>query len=191
VSIMRMVKELDAGPVYARARLTIGEHTAGSLHDALAELGATSLLAVLDDMLAGEAKAVPQDEAGADYAPKIQKSDGFVLDWARPAAAVHAQIRGVTPWPGARAFLFFHGQAAPLELGMLPGRPLPDAAAGTPGKIFYNDGQLFVACADGWYALGPLKPQGRKFIQPEEFVNGYLRLGSHGLCGAAVPPPQD
>ncbi|MBQ3060015.1 MAG: methionyl-tRNA formyltransferase [Desulfovibrio sp.] len=191
VSIMRMVKELDAGPVYVCASLSIEEHTAGSLHDALSDLGAESLITVLEDIRAGVAIASPQDENSVSYAAKMQKSDGLVLDWDRPAAAVHAQIRAVTPWPGARAVFFFNGQATPLELTLLPGKPLVSAGTGSPGQVFYNDGHLYVACSDGWYVLGAVKLQGRKFIQTSEFVNGYLRLSAHGLCGSAIPPPEN
>ena len=88
VSIMRVVSKLDAGPVFAMDDMPIGEHTAGSLHEALAEMGANLLVDVLDAILEGRAAPQPQDDALATYAPKISKEDGFV-DWSCEALRVH------------------------------------------------------------------------------------------------------
>ena len=63
---MRIVSKLDAGPVFATDSTVIGEHTAGSLHDSLAGIGAELLVRVFDDILDGKAKAVEQDD---DIAP--------------------------------------------------------------------------------------------------------------------------
>ena len=93
VSIMRIVPALDAGPVYAQCEVPIGQHTAGSLHDALAEAGGELLLTVLDQLRDGSAQPREQDESRVTYAAKLAKEDGYI-DWARPAAEVHARIRG-------------------------------------------------------------------------------------------------
>jgi methionyl-tRNA formyltransferase len=99
VSIMRMEAGLDTGPVLLREAVPIAPgDTAGTLHDALAALGARLIveaLARLDGLV-----AVPQDEAVATYAAKIDKAEARV-DWTRPAEAVDRQIRGLSPNPGA------------------------------------------------------------------------------------------
>ena len=122
VSIMRMEKGLDTGPVYAQRRIALAEQTAGSLHDALAALGAEALLEVISELCDGTAVAVPQDEGLASYAAKVFKEDGYV-DWSLPLAAVHAQIRGVTPFPGARTLLQAGELTEPLLLQIWPGEP--------------------------------------------------------------------
>ncbi|MCL2122750.1 MAG: methionyl-tRNA formyltransferase, partial [Desulfovibrionaceae bacterium] len=75
VTIMHMDAGLDTGPVYAVREMEIGEHTGGSLHDALAQLGGELLVTVLADLANGRAEAVPQSSAGVSYAPKLGKAD--------------------------------------------------------------------------------------------------------------------
>ena len=191
ISIMRIVSKLDAGPVFATDDLAIGEHTAGSLHDALAGIGAELLVRVFDDILAGKAVAVEQDDAQATYAPKISKEDGFI-DWTQPAAQVHARVRGVTPWPGARTV--FETAAAdgeqrpPLSLILAPGK-VGDATGGAvPGAVFAGPDGLSVACADCWYVLSTVRPQGKKDMSARDLLNGILRGLPKGVCGVARAP---
>jgi methionyl-tRNA formyltransferase len=99
VSIMRVVKELDAGPVFATARTPIEEdQTSVDIERILAELGAPLLVDVVDHISAGRAVEVPQDHERATHAPKITKEEGRI-DWSLPAAAVHDLVRGLQPWP--------------------------------------------------------------------------------------------
>lgn len=188
VSIMEIVQALDAGPVYAQESLPLAGHTGGTLHDALAEMGGRLLLSVLDQFAAGTARATPQDESRATYAAKLSKADGYV-DWNAPAAAVDARVRAVTPWPGARSAFHFDGREAQiLQLG--PGKILRDVPMPRvlPGSVFWDGADLRVACADAWYALGTVRPQGKKDMEARAFVNGFLRLQDKGLCGRAEPP---
>lgn len=96
VSIMRVVRQLDAGPVYASASLPLNDHTAGSLHDALAQLGADLLPQVLDALLEGRATAEEQDAGRVTYAAKMGKQDS-VITWNRPGGA------GARPYPRGHA----------------------------------------------------------------------------------------
>lgn len=185
VSIMRVISRLDAGPVYAMAHLPIDGHTAGSLHDALAKSGADLLLGVLDDLLAGRAVEREQVESLASYAAKISKEDGLIR-WDRPARAVHAQIRGVTPWPGAYAEFRLAGSQDPLSLILLPGQIGEMAGEAPPGTLCHGPEGLSVACADCWYVLSEVRPQGRKNMTARDFVNGYLRHLPQGVCGRAL-----
>ena len=186
VSIMRIVPALDAGPVYAQCEVPIGEHTAGSLHDALAEAGGELLLTVLDQLRDGSAQPREQDESRVTYAAKLAKEDGYI-DWARPAAEVHARIRGVTPWPGARLQARFDGQDELLPLLLQPGRVDEPCDGVQPGSLRTDKKGLCVACADRWYRLLVVRPQGRKDMEAAAFVNGHLRPAQHGVCGMAVP----
>lgn len=185
VAIMRVASRLDAGPVYADAALPIGEHTAGSLHDALAYLGADLLVRVLNDLLDGRAVAREQDESRADYAAKISKEDGYI-DWERPAAEVHARIRGVTPWPGAHAAFALTGEAEALHLLLAPGEVGESAEDANPGDVRHDARGLSVACVDCWYRLSLVRPQGRKDMPVRDFINGRLRGLPEGICGRAL-----
>lgn len=178
VSIMRMEAALDSGPVFAIAKEPIGRHTGGSLHDALATLGGDALCAVMDDLLSGKAQSEAQDNDAATYAAKLTKDDGQIL-WDRPVLAVDAHVRGVTPWPGAQVVFSFSERQEPIMARVLPGVPAdrcPEAVA--PGTLSLAvDGSLRIACADCWYVLDQVRPQGRKDMASADFVRG-LRLAS-------------
>lgn len=189
VSIMRMEKGLDTGPVYAQRRIALAEQTAGSLHDALAALGAEALLEVIGGLCDGTAKAEMQDEGQASYAAKVFKEDGYV-DWDRPLAAVHAQIRGVTPFPGARTLLHAEGVTEPLLLQIWPGEPETFAGGERPvcGSLRRDKAGLSVACADGWYRLGRVRPPAKKEMDALALCNGLLQKMPLGISGTASRP---
>lgn len=190
ISIMRIASKLDAGPVFATDGTVIGEHTAGSLHDALAGIGAELLVKVVDDILDGKAWAVEQDDALATYAPKISKEDGFI-DWTLPAAEVHARVRGVTPWPGARTVLETAcdgKQRPPLLLILAPGRIGEPTGSAVPGSLRVDADGLSVACADKWYEFTAVRPQGKKDMSARDLLNGILRGLPRGIAGLARAP---
>lgn len=179
VSIMRMEAGLDTGPVYAERAVPIGAHTAGSLMAALAALGARLLAETLPGIASGAIAPKKQDDAKASYAPKITREDA-IIDWQRPAAEIDAQIRAVTPKPGAKMLAEIGG--AEYELTITEGKigPFADAAA---GDIFVGKNGLRIAGADNWYEISMLIPTGRKEMAARDFING-LRL-KRGHAGKA------
>jgi methionyl-tRNA formyltransferase len=105
VTIMRIVKALDAGPMLARVVRPIPfEATSGDVERDLAAAGARLLVDVVDTIAAGTAREEPQDDAQATYAPKITREES-AIDWRQPAVAIHNQVRGLNPWPHASASL--------------------------------------------------------------------------------------
>lgn len=180
VSIMRMVRAMDAGPVYAMASVPLDHMDAASLSEALALKGGELLLRTLPAIEACQLQPVPQDDSLATYAPKLTKADG-VVDWHRPAAAVDAQVRGVTPWPGATATLAVGGQVIPLTiLGGNLGAPTADR----PGTVILDRAGIHVACADAFYDIVQVKAQGRKAMAARDLLNG-LRLAP-GITGEMI-----
>lgn len=102
VCIMQMDEGLDTGPVIHRVRTPLDSYeTGGSLHDRLAELGASALLECLETLAAtGRIKAEPQAASGVSYARKLNKSEAEV-DWLEPAEVLERRIRAFNPWPVA------------------------------------------------------------------------------------------
>jgi methionyl-tRNA formyltransferase len=101
VTIMRVVKALDAGPTIASAAVPIGRDDTTTMVEAtLAVTGADLLVRTLDAIENGTATETPQDHAQATYAPKLTKAEAPV-DWTHPAPRIHNQIRGLWPWPHA------------------------------------------------------------------------------------------
>jgi methionyl-tRNA formyltransferase len=104
VCLMQMDSGLDTGPELARATIAIGpDETAGELSERLSKLGAELLRRELPRFVAGMLTPVPQPQ-GATLAPILKKEDG-ALDFTQPARALHDRVRGLSPWPGAYAFL--------------------------------------------------------------------------------------
>lgn len=186
VSIMRIVHELDAGPVFASASLPILDHTAASLHEALGVLGGDLLVSAMDDILCNGALPIPQDDSSATYAQKLVKADGDIR-WNRPARAVHAHIRGVTPWPGAHGVFLFSALAEPVVLQFAPGTIEGPCNGYTAGTVRMDKLGLSVACEDNWYRLTSVKPSGRGMMPSSAWANGHLK-GTSGVCGRAEAP---
>ena len=100
-TVMRMEEGLDTGPVCLIERMAIGpDTTTGELHDDLARRGAGLMVRALAALERGSLTETPQPTEGVTYAAKIDKAEARI-DFSRPAAAVHNQIRGLSPFPGA------------------------------------------------------------------------------------------
>ncbi|MCZ0813269.1 MAG: methionyl-tRNA formyltransferase [Pseudomonadota bacterium] len=168
ICIMQMEAGLDTGPVLLRRATKIGaRETTGELHDRLSRMGAEAIVAALAqlDHLTPE----PQPEAGVTYAEKIDKSEARI-DWTRPAAEVDAQIRGLSPFPGA---WIEHGG----ERIKLLGSSIAEAQ-GAPGEVL--DDRLTVACGSGAVRISRLQRAGRAAQDAESFLLGHaLPVGTH------------
>lgn len=172
VSIMRMVQKLDAGPVILQLGTRVNEdETYGELSLRLSELGAAALVEALALTEIGEAPEVPQNDALATYAPKIDRSLTRV-DWTQPAPVVARVIRAYDPKPGAFTALrgvdvkLFGARPASAEHAEGPGTVL---AAGSAGGA---DGGILVACGNGAVRVVQVQPSGKKRMGGDEWVRG-------------------
>jgi methionyl-tRNA formyltransferase len=169
VTIMRVVKALDAGPMLATARRPIGpDDTSDAVEQDLAQIGARLLVATLEELTAGRVQEVAQDDAQATYAPRLTKDDGKV-DWAWPAARLHNLIRGLHPWP--HAFTFVRGERVILHRSA-PQIGGADAAAA--GTILSAHGDvLSVATGDGVLRLLEIQAEGKRPMRVRDFLAGH------------------
>ena len=169
VTIMRVVKALDAGPMMAHATRPIGLHESSDVVERdLAGLGAGLLVRVIDDLEAGRAVELPQDQAAATYAHRLTKEEGLI-DFTLPALAVHNRVRGLRPWP--TAYTFFRGTRLVIHQARLS----DVAAEGAPGTCIRAgaDG-ITVACGDG-HAIDILQiqPEGRRTMSARDYLAGH------------------
>ena len=105
VTIMEMVKEMDAGDMIAKDATSItDEDNVGTMFDKLAILGRDLLLRTLPDYIAGNITPEPQDSSQATFSPNITPEEERI-DWHRPARDVFNHIRGLNPWPVAHTLL--------------------------------------------------------------------------------------
>jgi methionyl-tRNA formyltransferase len=174
VTIMRVVKALDAGAMLATVERAIGPNdTSAEVERDLGSLGAALLVETLDRMFAGSVAEIPQDDSLATYAHRLTKEDG-VIDWSRPATALHNQIRGLHPWP--HAFSFVDGQ----RLILLRSTVSPDPTDAAPGTILVAHGdELRVATGAGTLLISELQAEGRRASGTRDFLAGRrLSVGS-------------
>ncbi|MBD5641745.1 MAG: methionyl-tRNA formyltransferase [Desulfovibrio sp.] len=179
VSIMKLVRELDAGPVYAQRKMPIGRASYFALSDALAHAGSQLLLETLPAIQNGLLPE-PQDDTRATYATKLDRGDGRI-NWQDSAAQVDALIRAVNPWPGARTEFGIEGSR--IQALIREARPGEEAPGMLPGQIQAGKGGLAIACGDKWLEIGRIQLEGRKETSGRDFVNG-LRLSDQHRCFA-------
>ncbi|MFD5250678.1 methionyl-tRNA formyltransferase [Amycolatopsis sp. NPDC058340] len=168
-STFRIVKELDAGPVYGVVTEQIAAtDTAGELLGRLAESGAKLLVSTMDGIADGSLRAVAQTGDGVSYAPKVTVEDARV-SFADPAAAVDRQIRAVTPEPGAWAE--FRGER--LKLGPVT---IVDEPGPPPGELVVERKRVLVGTASKPVRLGEVQAQGKKRMAATDWARG-TRIG--------------
>jgi methionyl-tRNA formyltransferase len=174
VTIMRVVKALDAGAMMAAVRRPIGlDETSVDVERDLARLGAALLVEVVDQLAAGAASEIQQDDAAATYAPRLTKEDS-PLDWSRPARELHNQIRGLHPWPHADTFL--HGKRLIVRASTVV-EGLTSAPHGT--VVAAGGDQFDVATGNGLLRILELQAEGKKPMRARDFLTGHaVRAGS-------------
>jgi methionyl-tRNA formyltransferase len=166
VTIMRMVKELDAGPSILQVSTPIPEdETFGELQERLAEIGALALIEALALIDIGKAAETPQTESEATYAPKIDRAM-TQIDWTADARSVSRVIRAYDPRPGAVARL--NGAGVKLF-----GARLAPRADSAPGEVLEIEATgMIVACGSGAVQIAVVQPSGKRRLSPLEWARG-------------------
>jgi len=164
-STFRIVKELDAGPVFGVVTEKIAaDDTADALLGRLSVSGARLLVSTLDGIEDGEVQAVPQPTDGVTYAPKVTVDDARV-SFTDPAAAVDRLIRAVTPDPGA--WTEFRGDR--LKLGPVT---VVDEPALPPGELRIERKRVLAGTATKPVRLGEVQAQGKKRMAATDWARG-------------------
>jgi methionyl-tRNA formyltransferase len=180
VTIMRVTPRLDAGAMFASVSREIAAgDTSGTVERDLSQLGARLLVDVVTRLASGTATETPQDENLATYAPKLTKADSD-LDWTRPAAELHNQVRGLHPWPHASTRID-SARLIVLESAVV-GAPAPAGAEGdiAPGTIRHvgRDALHVAAGRDTTLALLRVQPEGKRPMAIRDYLAGtHLQPG--------------
>jgi methionyl-tRNA formyltransferase len=168
VTIMRMVKALDAGPMIAAEPIPISpEETSEELEGELARIGAQLLLRALDEVAAGRSHETPQNDSAASYAPRLTRDDGRI-DWSWSASRIHNLIRGLHPWPHAETF------ADGRRLILHRSRPAETASTKHPGTVLEASGErVRVATGKGTLDLLEIQTESKRPMSAREFLAGH------------------
>jgi methionyl-tRNA formyltransferase len=172
-STFRIVKELDAGPVYGVLTEPVRpDDTTGTLLGRLSHSGAELLVATLDGIEAGTVHAVPQPAEGVSFAPKVTPADARV-DWKRPAHVIDRQVRACTPDPGAWTEL----EGARLKLGPVS-LDVPETVPSdlAPGELQTGRQAVFAGTGSRPVRLGDVQAQGKRRMTASDWARG-LRSG--------------
>jgi methionyl-tRNA formyltransferase len=169
VTIMRVVKALDAGPMLAKVTRAIGpDDTSDEIERDLAARGADLVVATIEALAEDRARETSQIDSEATYAHRLTKEDGLV-HWDRSAVEIHDQIRGLHPWP--HAFSFARGQRVILHRSALGS---PSDAAGVPGTVLEAAGdRLVVATGAGPLQLLIMQAEGKRPLAARDFLAGH------------------
>jgi len=169
VTIMRVVRELDAGPMLAVERRAIGdEETSADVERALAEMGAALAADTVERLSQGPVPEEPQPDAGVTYADRITKADSPIFWW-RSAHELRNQVRGLHPWPHASTTIGGH-RLLILKTAVSDG-PAPSSAV--PGSVLEAEADsLVIAAGHGTLRILELRPEGRRTMTTREFLAG-------------------
>lgn len=166
VSVMRMVRQLDAGPVYLQEGVDLPPRLRlPDWHDQVADLSARALDRFLDAWPAIE--AVPQEEHRASYCGKLGSADGR-LDFSQDCQAVDRHIRAYTPIPGCWTALPDGGR-----LRVLAAQPEPDVVHLAAGQVARSGGLVRIGCGSGALRVELLQPPGGRAMPVDAYCNGH------------------
>ncbi len=196
VSLMRIVRRLDAGPVAGIERVAIAPlDTAVEVEGKLAAACIPLLARNLPRFADGTLKFVVQDEAAATFCRRLEKDDG-ALDFAASAAVLAARINGLFPWPACSVEI----NGVPVKFGQAEADEKCHLLNDTlPGTILKGDGEgerdgLLVATGDGVLCVRKLQRPGGRMLAAGEFLRGFpiapgTRLASGALTTLVAKEP--
>lgn len=166
VSIQRMVRQLDAGPVLFESRVTLPDSiTAGELTEALSELSAESIVEALALLELGAIEERPQDESQVTYASKIDRPMAR-LDFRKSADEVARAIRAFDPRPGA------WGVVRETETRLFGARAITDRRGDAGEVLEVGEMGMIIACGSGAVAVETVHPAGRKRVAALDWAQG-------------------
>jgi methionyl-tRNA formyltransferase len=164
VTIMQMDVGLDTGPMLAKRSLRLSaDDTAGSITEALSNLGADLLIETLPEYLSGNIMPQLQPEEGATYAPMLKKEDGR-LDFTRGVKELERQVRAFNPWPGA--FMDYEGGLLKVHKAHV------EEGVASAGQRLVHLDQPVVGARDGLLILDEVQPSGKKSMSGKSFLAG-------------------
>lgn len=185
VSIQRMVRQLDAGPILFESRISLEQGvTGGELTEALSELGAEAIVQALMLLELGGLEERPQDESLVTYASKIDRTMAR-LDFTKDAQSVARAIHAFDPRPGA------WGVVRDTETRLFGARAVTDRR-GEPGEVLeVGELGMYIACGVGAVAVETVHPAGRRRVAALDWAQGRgVAVGDHFALAAPTTEPE-
>ncbi|PIR74011.1 MAG: methionyl-tRNA formyltransferase [Candidatus Magasanikbacteria bacterium CG10_big_fil_rev_8_21_14_0_10_47_10] len=169
VTIMKMDKGLDTGPILIQEEITIDpDETYPQLDARLAVVGANLLARTIPPYISGSLVLAEQDNSAATTCTQLTRDDGLV-DWQKSAQHIYNQYRAMTPWPGI--WTTWNGR----RLKLLRVKPA-DLGSSRPGRASAHDNAFFVETADGALEIVELQMEGKTVMTASQFLSGNHRI---------------
>jgi methionyl-tRNA formyltransferase len=184
VSVMRLEREMDAGPVATMRSIGIGpDETTGSLSERLARLTADAIADTVEEIAADRIVWRDQDHSLATLAPKLERDDAR-LNFAEPATALVRRVRAMAPKPGAFAL------EGDDPIRILAADAISEACDEAPGTArIADDGSLRIATGEGWLIPRVLQRPGGRALDVGDFQRGRPISDGARLWSQAGPDP--
>lgn len=173
ISIMRMEKGLDTGPVYASESMEIKpDDTGETLRERLSLLGADLMVRCLPGIVDGSLRPEPQDDRASTYAHMIGKED-CRIDWKKSAGGIERLVRALSPRPGAYSTL--NDKVLKIRKASVSEASQGSAPYPAPGSVVdTSSGAFSVICGDGTVLnIERLQLEGRKEMDAADFLRGF------------------
>jgi methionyl-tRNA formyltransferase len=174
VTTFFLQERVDTGNIIIAGRCPISDDdNAGSLHDKLAKLGASTLMSTINliEMTNGHVPVYVQSESLFTRAPKISK-DFCRINWDNTVVTLHNFIRGLSPYPAA----FTCHNVKNLKIFKTSTQSYPfmnGSPASSPGTVKIEKESMFVSCADGFIEILEIQLEGKKRMPVQKFIKGY------------------
>ncbi len=165
VTIMKMDKGLDTGPILLQKKVPVGpDDTYAVIDKLLAQEGIVALREAIPAYVDGSLAPIPQDNVHASICKELTRDDGRI-DWTKSSSDIYNQYRALTPWPGL--WTTWNGKRLKLL------RLLPNEKKSSPGLVTSDGDLLTVGCGTGSIRILELQLEGKKPMTSSVFVHGY------------------
>ena len=164
ITIMKIEKELDSGPILLSKSIKSGNLTFGQLEKSLSELGSKVIVDCINKVLSGTAEYIPQNKIGVSYANKITKLDEKI-DWNENAENIIFKINALNPKPGA----YFDYKNEKIKVYSAK---ISDLKSRKPGMII-DSKKIIISCKDRSIEILELQRSGKKIQLKENFILGF------------------
>jgi methionyl-tRNA formyltransferase len=185
ITLMYMDEGLDTGDILLKSEIEIGpQDTSGSLHDRLAQIAPDTLAEALILLGQNRAPRIPQENALATYAPKLEREHGRI-DWNEPADIIERKIRAFNPWPGAFTEVWDARQNCKRTLKVFAAAVIAEIDVNAGTAISLPNHVLVFGAGEGALALLDVQLEGSRRMTVDELVRGHRWIAQGTALGIA------
>jgi len=181
VTMQQVVRRLDAGPVHARASLSVGpEEGRASLRERIGVLAGEMVPSSLPAVLAGASSPAVQDESAVSHTRRLAKTDS-AMDFTVPSRVLACRVRALEGWPGS----VFEHRGETVKVGSARAAE----GAGEPGLVLEaGRSGVLVACGEGALLVTRMQRPGGRMLAAADFLPGHPFVPGERIDSRPMPP---